>query len=228
MIHEADVPYSRSHQHHGGQYFQVRDQYIDNPGARQEQEAAGQRVISGEMEPYIVVRDVDVLDLGGAKVRVHHVPGHTAGSVAYEVVGHHAVFVGDEVQVHGAANGFPGYEDPMAYKQSLRYLIDEVQRQMLYLGHPYRTTEGVPYGVEFDAAQTRAALEESLDIAQRVQDASRTAIEDGLTVTESVYSPFDPVSEAMNYAEAPRREPSPFLRPCMVTGSSTNANNGVV
>lgn len=142
MIHEADVPYSRSHQHHGGQYFQVRDQYIDNPGARQEQEAAGQRVISGEMEPYIVVRDVDVLDLGGAKVRVHHVPGHTAGSVAYEVVGHHAVFVGDEVQVHGAANGFPGYEDPMAYKQSLRYLIDEVQRQMLYLGHPYRTTEG--------------------------------------------------------------------------------------
>ena len=43
------------------------------------------------------------------------------------------------MQVHGAANGFPGYEDPAAYRASLQYLRDEVRPQHLYLGHPYRT-----------------------------------------------------------------------------------------
>lgn len=212
VIHEADVPYLRSRQAHVDQYFKVRDGYIDNPDARQEQEANAQSAISGEMEPHVVVKGGEALDLGGGvTINVHHIPGHTPGSVAYEVVGQGSVFVGDSVQVHGAANGFPGFEDPAGYRASLQYLIDEVQPTNLYLGHPYRTTEGVPYGVELDAMQSQAALRESLQIEERVRAAAKDVIEAGLEETGTLYSPFDKVAEMIGYTGDPQREPSPFF-----------------
>jgi glyoxylase-like metal-dependent hydrolase (beta-lactamase superfamily II) len=211
VIHEADVPYLRSRQHHVDQYFLVRDRYIDNPAAREEQEAAAQGAISGEMEPHVVVRGGETLDLGGVGVRVHHIPGHTAGSVAYEVAGQGSVFVGDAVQVHGAANGFPGFEDPEAYRNSLEYLKHEVQPVNLYLGHPYRTAEGEPYGVELDPTETQQALEQSLTIEAAVRSAAKETIDAGLQDTGTVYSPFDHVAQAIGYTGDPRPEPSPFF-----------------
>lgn len=211
VIHEADVPYLRSRQHHVEQYFKARDRYIDNPEARQEQEASAQAAISGEMEPHVVVTGGEVLDLGGVQVKVHHIPGHTEGSVAYEIVGQGSVFVGDAVQVHGAANGFPGFEDPEAYRASLEYLVNEVKPSNLYLGHPYRTAAGAPYGVELDAEETRLALQESLDSESRVRSAAKLAVEAGLQETGTVYSPFDHVAEAVGYTGDPTREPAPFF-----------------
>lgn len=212
VIHEADVGYLSSRQAHVEQYFKVRAGYIDNPDARQEQEANAQSAISGEMEPHVVLAGGEELDLGdGVKIKVHHIPGHTEGSVAYEVAGQGSVFVGDSVQVHGAANGFPGFEDPEAYRASLQYLVNEVQPANLYLGHPYRTTEGVPYGVELDADQTREALRESLRIEARVRQAAQRVVESGLEETGTMYSPFDAVAEAIGYTGDPRREPSPFF-----------------
>ncbi|MFJ8201409.1 hypothetical protein [Streptomyces sp. NPDC096152] len=54
------------------------------------------------------------------------------------------MFVGDAVQVHGAANGFPGYTDPVAHRTGPEYLRDEVRPRHLYLGHPYRRADGTP------------------------------------------------------------------------------------
>jgi glyoxylase-like metal-dependent hydrolase (beta-lactamase superfamily II) len=168
--------------------------------------AAG--AISGEMEPGVVVRGGETLSLGGdVTVSVHAIPGHTAGSVAYVVDGRDDVFVGDAVQVHGAANGFPGFEDPVAYRASLEYLRDVVRPRHLYLGHPYRTAEGVPYGVELDREQAQAALQGSLDIEARVAAAARHSPEQ----TDSVYSPFARVAEELGYTGDPRLEPSPFF-----------------
>lgn len=211
VMHESDVSYLRSRGHHVEQYFHVRDRYIDNPAARHEQQAAADSAISGEMEPHLIVHGGEVLDLGGVEVKVHHIPGHTAGSVAYEVMGQGSVFVGDAVQVHGAANGFPGYEDPDAYRASLGYLRDEVQPVNLYLGHPYRTADGEPYGVELDPAETQQALEQSLSIEAQVRSAAQAAINKGLQDTGTLYSPFDAVAEATGYTGDPRREPSPFF-----------------
>lgn len=211
VLHAADVPYLRSRQHHVDQYFAVRDQYIDNPQAREEQEAAAQGAISGEMEPHVVVQGGETLDLGGVQVKVHHIPGHTAGSVAYEVLGQGSVFVGDSVQVHGAANGFPGYEDPDSYRASLEYLHTQVQPTNLYLGHPYRTAAGEPYGVELNPTETQQALEESLTIEANVRSAAKAAIEAGLHETGTLYSPFDQVAAAIGYTGDPRKEPSPFF-----------------
>ncbi len=212
VIHEADAPLLRSRQAHVDLYVDVRQQYLHNPDGVEEQTRMAGQAISGEMEPSVLVRGGESLSLGGGlSVSVHHIPGHTPGSVAYVVDGQDAVFVGDAVQVHGAANGFPGYEDPTAYRASLEYLRDQVRPQHLYLGHPYRTADGVPYGVELDREQARRALQESLDIEARIDDAARRHLPGGLQQTGSVYSPFARVAEELGYEGDPRLEPSPFF-----------------
>jgi len=212
VIHEADAPLLRSRGAHVDQYVDVRQQYIDNPNAVEEQTKAANHVISGEMEPTMLVKGGETLALGGdVTVSVHHIPGHTAGSVAYVVDGQQSVFVGDAVQIHGAANGFPGYEDPAAYRSSLQYLRDDVRPQHLYLGHPYRGADGVPYGVELDRDAARNALQGSLDLEARIDDAARRYLRDGLQETDSPYSPFARVAAELGYAGDPSLEPSPFF-----------------
>lgn len=212
VIHEADAPLLRSRRAHVDRYADVRQQYIHNPDALEEQLEAANQVISGEMEPTMLVRGGETLSLGGdVTVSVHHIPGHTAGSVAYVVDGQQSVFVGDAVQIHGAANGFPGYEDPAAYRSSLQYLRDEVRPQHLYLGHPYRNADGVPYGVELDREAARDALQGSLDLEARIDGAARRYLHGGLQETESPYSPFAPVAGELGYTGDPTLEPSPFF-----------------
>lgn len=212
VIHEADEPLLRSRGAHVDQYVDVRQQYIDNPNAVEEQTKAANHVISGEMEPTMLVKGGETLALGGdVTVSVHHIPGHTAGSVAYVVDGQQSVFVGDAVQIHGAANGFPGYEDPAAYRSSLQHLRDDVRPQHLYLGHPYRGADGVPYGVELDRDAARNALQGSLDLEARIDDAARRYLRDGLQETDSPYSPFARVAAELGYAGDPSLEPSPFF-----------------
>ncbi|OLT11977.1 MBL fold metallo-hydrolase [Actinomadura sp. CNU-125] len=212
VIHRADARLLRSRRAHVEQYVRVRQRYLHNPDGAAEQTKAAEAVVSGEMEPTVLLEGGETLSLGGdVTVSVHHLPGHTAGSVGYVVDGQNSVFVGDAVQVHGAANGFPGYEDPDAYRASLRHLRDEIRPRNLYLGHPYRSPDGEPYGVELDAEEARRALEESLDVEARVRDAVRPYLRDGLRETDSVYSPFAPVAEELGYEGDPRLEPSPFF-----------------
>jgi glyoxylase-like metal-dependent hydrolase (beta-lactamase superfamily II) len=209
VISEADAPLLRSRHAHVQNYLDVRAQYLHDPGAVEKQTAMAAAAISGELEPTVLVRGGETLSLGGdVTVSVHAIPGHTAGSVAYVVDGEDDVFVGDAVQVHGAANRFPGYEDPRAYRASLEHLRDVVRPRHLYLGHPYSTAAGVPYGVELDRVQTQAALQESLDIEARVAGAaSRHATRE----TDSAYSPFACVAEELGYTGDPTLEPSPFF-----------------
>lgn len=212
VIHQADAHLLRSRQAHVQQYVDVRAQYLGGPNGVAEQTKAADAVISGEMEPTRLLQGREKLSLGGdVTISVHHLPGHTAGSVAYVVDGQNSVFVGDAVQIHGAANGFPGYEDPAAYRSSLAHLRDEIRPQRLYLGHPYRGADGVPYGVELDGEQARRALTESLDLEARIADSAGRCLRAGLTATDSVYSPFAPVAEELGYDKDPTLEPSPFF-----------------
>ncbi|TSD50023.1 MBL fold metallo-hydrolase [Rhodococcus sp. KBS0724] len=212
VIHEADAHLLRSRQAHVDEYLTGRGQYLNDPEGIEKQIASANAVISGEMEPSILVRGGETLSLGGGvTVSVHSIPGHTAGSVAYVVDGQNDVFVGDAVQVHGAANGFPGYEDPLAYRTSLQYLRDEIRPNHLYLGHPYRRADGVAYGVELDRDQASEALRESVDIEVGVRGAAHQCLCGGLPETDSAYSPFAPVAEKLGYEGDPTLEPSPFF-----------------
>ena len=212
VIAEADAPLLRSRRSHVDLYLDVRQQYLGDPEGETKQTAMAAGAISGELEPTRLVRGGETLSLGGdVTVSVHAVPGHTAGSVAYVVDGQDDVFVGDAVQVHGAANGFPGHEDPRAYRASLEHLRDVVRPRRLYLGHPYRTAEGVAYGVELDRAQAQEALQGSLDIEARVAAAADRALRDGPPATDSPYSPYASVAEELGYTGDPTLEPSPFF-----------------
>jgi hydroxyacylglutathione hydrolase len=212
VIHEADAPLLRSRRAHVDEYLSGRAQYLDEPDGEGKLTAATNAVISGEMEPTLVVRGGETISLGGdVSVSVHSIPGHTRGSVAYVLDGQNDVFVGDAVQVHGAANGFPGFVDPAGYRSSLQYLRDEIRPRHLYLGHPYRRANGSPYGVELDAGQAREALQASLDIEARVNNAACGCLAAGLQDTDSPYSPFARVAEDLGYAGNPALEPSPFF-----------------
>ncbi|MFE4451823.1 MBL fold metallo-hydrolase [Streptomyces sp. NPDC056796] len=212
VIHEADAPMLRSRRAHVDEYLAGRGQYLGDPDGEARVTAATHAVISGEMEPTLLVRGGETLSLGGGvEVSVHPVPGHTPGSVAYVIDGQRSVFTGDAVQVHGAANGFPGYTDPAAYRSGLEYLRDEVRPRHLYLGHPYRRADGTPYGVELDAAQAREAIDQSLAIEARAGAAACDCLRSGLQETDSPYSPFAPAAEALGYTGDPTLEPSPFL-----------------
>jgi glyoxylase-like metal-dependent hydrolase (beta-lactamase superfamily II) len=209
VISEADAPLLRSRRAHVQNYLDVRAKYLSDPEAEAKQTAMAAGAISGELEPTVLVRGGETLSLGGdVTVSVHAIPGHTPGSVAYVVDGQDDVFVGDAVQVHGAANGFPGFEDPRSYRASLEYLRDVVRPRHLYLGHPYRTAEGVPYGVELDREKAQGALQGSLDIEARVAAAAAAHPPQG---SDSVYSPFAGVAEELGYTGDPTLEPSPFF-----------------
>jgi len=212
VIHEADVHLLRSRRAHVEQYLGVRDRYLRDPGAEARQTGQAAAAISGELDATLLLQGGESLSLGGGvTVAVHPVPGHTQGSVAYVVEGQDDVFVGDAVQIHGAANGFPGFEDPEAYRASLRSLQDDVRPRRLFLGHPYRTSAGVAYDVALDPDQTRAALRESLDVEARIADAAQRYVADGITWTDSPYSPYEHVAAEVGYVLDPRLEPSPFF-----------------
>jgi glyoxylase-like metal-dependent hydrolase (beta-lactamase superfamily II) len=212
VIHEADAPLLRSRAAHVDIYRAVRQQYLDNPDAIAQQTAAANGAISGEMEPTVILKGGETIDLGGGvTITAQAIPGHTAGSVAYVINGQNDVFVGDSVQIHGAANGFPGYEDPVAYRASLEFLLNEVKPNRLFLGHPYRHADGVPAGMELDAAKSAAVLQESLDIEARISKAAKSAISKGLVETDSPYSPFEAVAKEVGYTGDPTLEPSPFF-----------------
>ncbi|WP_377009307.1 MBL fold metallo-hydrolase [Arthrobacter sp. GCM10027362] len=212
VIHEADAHLLRSRRAHVDHYLDVRQKYLKDPEGEARQTGMAGQAISGEMEPTLLVRGGEVLSLGGdVSVTVHHIPGHTAGSVAYVIGGQDDVFVGDAVQAHGAANGFPGYEDPAGYRASLEYLRDGVRPNRLFLGHPYRGPDGEPYGIGLDRDRARQALQQSLDLEARIAEAARRYLQDGLRETGSGYSPFAPVAEELGYTGDPTLEPSPFF-----------------
>lgn len=212
VIHEADVPFLRSRKTHVQEYLSARGRYINDPEGEAKIAAACLAAISGEMEPDVVVRDGDELTIGtDLTIKVHSVPGHTTGSVAYEVMGLGDVLVGDAVQIHGAANGFPGYADPDAYRASLLHLRDHVQPRRLFLGHPYRSQGQASEGVVLNREQSAQKLQESLDIESRIRQSTVAMNRDGHDIAEALYSPFCCIADALQYKGDPTLEPSPFF-----------------
>ncbi|MGN6872936.1 MAG: MBL fold metallo-hydrolase, partial [Solirubrobacteraceae bacterium] len=164
------------------------------------------------IEPTVLLRGGEKLSLGGdVTVSVHPISGHSAGAVAYVVEDQNDVFVGDSVEMHGAAGGFPGYADPDGYRSSLIYLRDDIHPSRLFLGHPYRHTDGHTDGVELDQDQARAALQESIDIESRIRGAAQRCLANGLMESNSPYSPFQSAAEELGYTRDPTLEPSPFF-----------------
>lgn len=212
VIHEADVPMLRSRRAHVQDYLDGRGLYLRDPEGEAKQVAVTEAAISGELEPTTVLRGGETLSLGGGvTISVHAIPGHSAGAVAYVVDGQNDVFVGDSVEMYGAASGFPGYDDPEAYRASLRHLRDVIRPNRMFLGHPYRHANGETDGVELGRGLARAAIQESLDNEARIRQAAERHWAGGLVESDSPYSPFETVAEELGYVGDPTLEPAPFF-----------------
>lgn len=207
VIHAADAAMLRSREAHVAERHDGRGRFV--PGDDAAHRAELSEAIGGEIEPSVVVTGGETLDLGdGVHVRIHAIPGHTRGALAYEIVGTGDVFVGDAVQCFGAASGFPGYEDADLYRASLEFLRDVVRPTRLYLGHPYRRADGSPFPEIVEGDEVREALQGSLDNEARIRAAF---LAHPAVASDSPYSPFAAVAEALGYTGDPALEPSPFF-----------------
>lgn len=210
VISQVDAHFLSSRRSHVDEALELRGTYVDAAALEARKSAEVLEAISGEMEPSLTVADGDVLDLGGVSVRVVSIPGHTPGAVAYVVEGAEGtehVFVGDAAQGYGAASGFPGYEDPGAYRASLEKVV-ALDAQHLYLGHPYRRADGTPFDVALDAEGAREALTASLT---REAEIRATAARLDPARSASAYSPFETYAADLGYTGDPTLEPSPFF-----------------
>ena len=79
------------------------------------------------------VKEGDELDLAGLKVKVLHTPGHTPGSVCYEIEGE--LFTGDTLFEYGwGRTDLPGGNEEQM-EQSLRRLTPMVRSMAFHAGH---------------------------------------------------------------------------------------------
>lgn len=222
VIHSADAPFLRSRRTHVEEYLAARGRYIQDPRGESKLTAVCLAAISGEMEPDLQVQHGDELQLGSdVTIKVHALPGHTPGSVAYEVKGQGDFFVGDAVQIHGAANGFPSYSDPEAYRSSLLHLSNQTQLERIFLGHPYRSQDAEPLGVVLERAQALEKIQESMAIEARIRTATVEVGKDSPAdtsagmgsnaIAQALCSPFCCLADYLRYGGDPTLEPAPFF-----------------
>ena len=113
VIHELDAP------------------MLSNPVLNASMGLMGQQITAPEATD--LVREGDELDLAGLKVKVLHTPGHTPGSVCYEIEGE--LFTGDTIFEYGwGRTDLPGgNESDMV--ASLRRLSSLVRTMPMHAGH---------------------------------------------------------------------------------------------
>lgn len=100
VIREADADLLRTRKAHVDKYVDFREQYLNDPQGVNSQNAMAKEAISGEFEPTLLVRGGQILELGdGVRFKMHHTPGRSPGSVAYEILGQKDVFVGNTGQI---------------------------------------------------------------------------------------------------------------------------------
>ncbi len=160
VIHEADAPFLRSRRGHVEEYLERPAAVPERPRRRRgPDQDCGRRPSPGETRADRRCSPAARrLSPGGRRLRSRCTPCRATPPVRSRtcVDGQGDVFVGDAVQIHGAANGFPGYVDPDAYRASLRTCVDHVRpATRLFLGHPYRPADAEPHGVELDRELSR-------------------------------------------------------------------------
>ncbi len=88
------------------------------------------------------VEDGDEIDLGGRTLRLIHIPGHTAGSIAILDVEKRVLYAGDSVQM-GHVYMFGGHRNPDDYAASLDKLIAlQSEYDCIYASHGKYTLDG--------------------------------------------------------------------------------------
>jgi hydroxyacylglutathione hydrolase len=190
-LHSADAELLRNRRAHVGGYAGMRFRYVDDPAGLAQHDAMLMENLSGEL---IADRDLaggEHIDLGGGvTLSVVHTPGHSPGSVSFVLDGPEWAFTGDSVQVCGIAGGFPLVPDPVAYRASMRHLLEDVHPRRLYLGHHFADASGTPLPPPVDGDAVATALRDSLEMEARMAAAAtRMSPQDGIVADVSTFAP---------------------------------------
>lgn len=213
-VHRDDAALLRSREAHLAGYWGERSRLAGRPA-----EAARAVIlehIAGEVEPDRELADGDTIDLGAeVRLRVVHVPGHSAGSIALWWESEALAFVGDAVQGGGTARTrCPFYVDPAAYRASLTRLAS-LRLRTLYGGHDFRWGEvGAVAGGEDAVA---LALRKSVDAEALLRAAASRSLDARVAAADAALAiplawdpggdPPEPLGIALQGYRSPPRSP---------------------
>ncbi|CAN5404121.1 hydroxyacylglutathione hydrolase [soil metagenome] len=134
----------------------------------------------------VFLADGDSFTLGSLRVRVLHVPGHTAGAIAYVVEGDGApaVFTGDTLFLAGCGRLFEGTPaDMFASLAKLRGLPPQTR---VYCGHEY-TQSNLKFAAHVEP--DNASIREAAEAVAALRAANRPTVPGDLA-TELETNPF--------------------------------------
>ncbi len=134
-------------------------------GAAAIKQATGARAIGPEAERAKIaaldegVGEGDVVSLGEHRAHVWHVPGHTAGHIAFHFAEDRVVFTGDTLFAMGCGRLFEGTPTEMFANMQRYAALDDATR--VYCGHEYTQSNGrFALTVEPDNEALRARMQQ--------------------------------------------------------------------
>ena len=173
----------------------------DHVGGNAALRAAGARITGPAREAAKIptldatVDEGDVVRIGGSVAQVLHVPGHTAGHIAFHLADDQAIFTGDTLFALGCGRLFEGTPAEMFANMQRYAALPDATR--VYCGHEYTQSNGrFALSVEPDNA---ALVERMRDV-----DAARAAGEATVPTTiglERATNPFLRAGDADEFAK---------------------------
>jgi hydroxyacylglutathione hydrolase len=213
-VHAADAGLLRSRKEHMAPdgYQGLRFRYLDDPEALARQDALVMENISGELSADRELRGGERISLGGdVTLEVVHTPGHSNGSVTFVLDGLDWAFVGDAVQVYGSVtSGLPLVSDPVAYRESLRRLQEEVRPKRMHLGHHHRGPDGEKLSNVLEGDAVATVLRYSRDMEKKLAEAASQVTAHSTDELNALS--LAPAAESLGYPpEQPTAWPSPLF-----------------
>ncbi|WP_066254483.1 MBL fold metallo-hydrolase [Neobacillus drentensis] len=213
VIPKKEARLLRDKNEHIVDYKALQGKYITDPAIQEKHINMLKTDIGGNIEPYSEVVDGDSIHLGGdITLKVIETPGHSIGSVTFVLDGLDWAFAADAIQMYGGASGLPTIEDSSLYRKSVQRLIEEVRPIRLYLGHPFRNSNGDMQNAQLEGEQVAAVLQASLDRDAQLSDVMRRHLTNELSAEQhELYGPFGQVAEEIGYTGDPRNLPCAFF-----------------
>jgi hydroxyacylglutathione hydrolase len=194
-------------------YKSLQGKYITEPALQEKHITMLTTDIGGTIEPDLEVVEGDSIHLGGdITLKVIETPGHSIGSVTFVVDGLNWAFAADAIQMYGGFSGLPTIEEPTLYRKSVQRLLEEVHPTRLFLGHPFRNSNGNMESAQIEGEQVAAVLQVSLDMDARLRDLVKRHLENDLPAKQNgLYGPFGSIADEIGYTGDPRNLPCAFF-----------------
>lgn len=213
VIPKKEARLLRDRKEHIVDYKALQGKYITDSTFQEKHIAMLTSDIGDNIEPDLEVVNGDCICLGGEiSVKVFETPGHSIGCVTYVLKGLDWAFAADAVQMYGGVSGLPTIENPALYRNSLRFLLEEVRPKRLYLGHPFRNKLGDLQSNQIEGEQVVAVLQSSLDMDKMLADVVKRHLNSALSSEHhELYGPFGLIAAEIGYTGDPRNLPCAFF-----------------